>query len=262
MRSLAPLLVGLFLLALCSSCGSQEENGTGKEKSKKAGVALNKAKGGKGTRKKTGSGQRGTRQKFSVLSLEEIKKLNQKVGALPPEPVEIDEVAVVETDLGDIVVKFFTGLAPNTCANFKKLANAGYYEGVQFHRSIPSIMIQTGCILTRDDNPKNDGKGSPGYTIKGELNRRKHRPGRLSMAHMGDPDSAGSQFFICLTRSETKEFDGKHTVFGEVIKGMEVVNKIAALRRDRRNRPIKPPAVIKVYFRKRKEGEEKKGEEE
>lgn len=124
--------------------------------------------------------------------------------------------AVIETDKGNIELTLFENEAPNTVANFEKLANTGFYNGLSFHRVIPDFVIQGGC-------PKGNGTGGPGYTIKCEINPHKHGTGALSMAHAGK-DTGGSQFFI--THSPQPHLDGVHTVFGKVIKGMEVVNTI------------------------------------
>jgi len=124
--------------------------------------------------------------------------------------------AIIETDKGNIEIALFDKEAPNTVKNFEKLANSGFYNGLKFHRVIPNFMIQGG-------DPKGDGTGGPGYTIKCEINPRKHTAGALSMAHAGK-DTGGSQFFI--THAPQPHLDGKHTVFGQVEKGQDVVNKI------------------------------------
>lgn len=124
--------------------------------------------------------------------------------------------AIIETDKGNIEIELFPKEAPNTVANFEKLANSGFYDGLTFHRVIPDFVIQGGC-------PKGNGTGGPGYTIKCEINPHKHGTGALSMAHAGK-DTGGSQFFI--THSPQPHLDGVHTVFGQVRKGMEVVNTI------------------------------------
>ncbi len=126
--------------------------------------------------------------------------------------------AIIETDKGKIELVLFDKEAPNTVANFEKLANEGFYNGLTFHRVIPNFVIQGGC-------PKGDGTGGPGYTIKCEINPQKHGTGALSMAHAGK-DTGGSQFFI--THSPQPHLDGVHTVFGKVVKGMDVVNRIQA----------------------------------
>ncbi len=124
--------------------------------------------------------------------------------------------AIIETDKGNIVLELFENDAPNTVANFVKLINKGYYNGLKFHRVIPNFMVQGGC-------PVGNGTGGPGYTIKCEINSKKHTTGTLSMAHAGK-DTGGSQFFI--THSPQPHLDGVHTVFGQVIEGMDVVNAI------------------------------------
>ncbi|HEY3423029.1 MAG TPA: peptidylprolyl isomerase [Methanocellaceae archaeon] len=124
--------------------------------------------------------------------------------------------AIIETDKGNIELVLFDKEAPNTVKNFEKLANSGFYNGLKFHRVIPNFMIQTG-------DPKGNGTGGPGYTIKCEINSHKHGAGALSMAHAGK-DTGGSQFFI--THSPQPHLDGVHTVFGQVERGMAVVNKI------------------------------------
>jgi peptidyl-prolyl cis-trans isomerase B (cyclophilin B) len=124
--------------------------------------------------------------------------------------------AIIETDKGNIELVLFDKEAPNTVKNFEKLANSGFYNGQKFHRVIPNFMIQGG-------DPRGDGTGGPGYTIKCEINPHKHGTGALSMAHAGK-DTGGSQFFI--THSPQPHLDGKHTVFGQVEKGQDVVNKI------------------------------------
>lgn len=124
--------------------------------------------------------------------------------------------AIIETKKGNIVLELFDNDAPNTVENFVKLIDQGFYNGLTFHRVIPDFMIQGGC-------PKGNGTGGPGYKIKCEINPRKHTKGTLSMAHAGK-NTGGSQFFI--THSPQPHLDGVHTVFGQVIEGMEVVNKI------------------------------------
>ena len=120
--------------------------------------------------------------------------------------------------------------------NFKKLARKGFYDGTTFHRIIPGFMIQGGDPNTKDDDPNNDGTGGPGHKIKAEFSDTPHRRGIVSMARASDPDSAGSQFFIVLKNSSF--LDGKYTVFGEVIEGMEVADKIVQQPRNRRDRPL------------------------
>ncbi|KZX10053.1 peptidylprolyl isomerase [Methanobrevibacter curvatus] len=124
--------------------------------------------------------------------------------------------AIIETEKGNIELELFNKDAPKTVANFEKLIKEGFYNGLSFHRVIDDFVIQGGC-------PKGNGTGGPGYTIKCEINDNKHGTGALSMAHAGK-DTGGSQFFI--THSPQPHLDGVHTVFGKVIKGMDVVNSI------------------------------------
>lgn len=123
---------------------------------------------------------------------------------------------IIEMDKGKIVIEFFDKEAPNTVANFEKLANSGFYNGVSFHRVIPGFVAQGGC-------PVGNGTGGPGYTIDCEINPNKHERGSLSMAHRG-PNTGGSQFFVVY--EPQPHLDGVHTVFGKVIEGMDVVDKI------------------------------------
>lgn len=131
------------------------------------------------------------------------------------------EVAVIETEKGTIVFKFYEEDAPKTVANFKKLANEKFYDGLTFHRVVKEprpFVIQGGC-------PLGNGTGGPGYTIKAEFNKQKHLEGAVAMARSAHPDSAGSQFYICLAPQPF--LDGQYTVFGQVIEGMDVVHQIA-----------------------------------
>lgn len=126
--------------------------------------------------------------------------------------------ATMETDRGTIVIELYPSEAPGTVANFEQLANSGFYNGLTFHRVIPDFVIQGGC-------PVGNGTGGPGYTIKCETkgNPHKHLRGSLSMAHRGT-DTGGSQFFIC--HSPQPHLDGRHTVFGRVVQGLEVVDAV------------------------------------
>lgn len=136
-----------------------------------------------------------------------------------------DEVAVIETKHGKMVVEFFEKDAPKTVENFKKLAKDGFYNGTAFHRIVDGFMIQGGDPLTKEEKNKDRyGTGDPGYKIKAEFNSNKHILGVISMARSSDPDSAGSQFFICLAPASF--LDGKYTAFGKLIKGEDVLQKI------------------------------------
>jgi peptidyl-prolyl cis-trans isomerase B (cyclophilin B) len=155
-----------------------------------------------------------------------------------------DSVAVIETKFGNIVLEFFPDVAPGHVANFKKLAESGFYNGCTFHRVIPGFMIQGGDPNSKDADLSNDGMGGPGYTIKAEFNKKPHLRGALSMARTSDPNSAGSQFFICV--ADCHQLDNQYTVFGQVIKGMDAVDKIVNLPRNSNDNPGKDSTMKKV----------------
>jgi peptidyl-prolyl cis-trans isomerase B (cyclophilin B) len=135
------------------------------------------------------------------------------------------EVAVIKTSEGEMVAEFWPEVAPNTVENFKKLARSGFYDGTAFHRIVKGFMIQGGDPLTKDPAKESRyGTGDPGYKIKAEFNDRSHERGVLSMARSSNPDSAGSQFFICL--ANVSRLDHQYTTFGKIIKGDDVLGKI------------------------------------
>lgn len=143
---------------------------------------------------------------------------------------------VFETSMGDITLALFRGKTPRTVNNFLTLSEKGFYDGLIFHRVIPNFMIQGGC-------PDGTGRGGPGYTFEDEFDPtlRHSKPGILSMANSG-PNTNGSQFFI--TVAPTSHLDGRHTVFGEVVEGMDVVSAISEVARDSNDKP-REPVVIK-----------------
>jgi cyclophilin family peptidyl-prolyl cis-trans isomerase len=149
--------------------------------------------------------------------------------------------AVMDTKDGPITMIFYYDVAPNTVDSFLRLASGGYYDGLTFHRIVPGFVIQGG-------DPKGNGTGGPGYNVEAEFNDRKHLPGVLSMARASDPNSAGSQFFICLDYNQTKHLDNQYTAFGQVTSGMDAVNKIAAtkLKDPQQGVPETPQVIQKV----------------
>jgi peptidylprolyl isomerase/peptidyl-prolyl cis-trans isomerase B (cyclophilin B) len=162
---------------------------------------------------------------IKLAEAEENVEMNENAKRINGEAfvtIEIKEganaVAVIETKKGNIVFKFFPDDAPNTVDNFKKLANKGFYNGLIFHRVVPNFVIQGG-------DPKGNGTGGPGYNIKAEFNKKPHLNGTVAMARAQDPDSAGSQFYICL--GPQSFLDGNYTVFGQVIEGIDIIHKIA-----------------------------------
>ena len=141
----------------------------------------------------------------------------------------MNELAVIKTTAGEMVVEFWTDVAPQTVENFKKLARQGFYDGTAFHRIVKGFMIQGGDPLTKDATLAGRwGTGDPGHKIKAEFNDHSHVRGVISMARSQHPDSAGSQFFICL--GDAKFLDRQYTAFGRVIKGDEVLGQIGDTR--------------------------------
>jgi peptidyl-prolyl cis-trans isomerase B (cyclophilin B) len=134
-----------------------------------------------------------------------------------------NEVAVISTTEGEMVVRFWPDVAPKTVENFKKLAKEGFYDGTAFHRIVKGFMIQGGDPLSKTENEM-VGTGGPGYKIKAEFNDKPHVRGVLSMARSQHPDSAGSQFFICL--ADARFLDKQYTAFGQLVKGDDVLEKI------------------------------------
>ena len=154
----------------------------------------------------------------AVFAAEEKKEEKDSVNAS-------NEVAVVKTSEGEMVVQFWTDAAPNTIENFKKLAREGFYDGTIFHRIVKGFMIQGGDPNSKDPAKENSyGEGGPSYKIKAEFNDHSHQRGVISMARSSDPDSAGSQFFICL--APVPRLDHQYTTFGKLIKGDDVLEKI------------------------------------
>ena len=147
--------------------------------------------------------------------------------------------ATISTNHGDIQLELFDEDAPKTVENFRKLAKDGFYDGLIFHRVIRDFMIQGGC-------PEGTGTGGPGYTFEDEFNQHKVVRGALAMANAG-PNTNGSQFFIVTTEA-APWLDGKHTVFGKVTSGMEVVDALEGLSTDGRDRPQEPAVIEKVEF--------------
>ena len=147
-----------------------------------------------------------------------------------------NEIAVIETSLGNIEFELLEDVAPGHVQNFKDLANSDFYNGTTFHRVIPGFMVQGGDPNTKSDDRSSHGMGGPGHTIKAEFNDEPHVRGIVSMARSEDPDSAGSQFFVVVKDSDF--LDGQYTAFGRVISGMDVADKIVDSPRDDRDNPI------------------------
>jgi peptidyl-prolyl cis-trans isomerase B (cyclophilin B) len=158
-----------------------------------------------------------------------------------------NEVAVIKTSEGDMVVQFWTDAASNTVENFKKLARQGFYDGTIFHRIVKGFMIQGGDPNSKDPAKENSyGQGGPGYNLKAEFNDHSHDRGVISMARGPDPDSAGSQFFICL--APVHRLDHQYTTFGKLIKGQDVLEKIGDIEvtKNTMGEPSKPTKRVVI----------------
>jgi peptidyl-prolyl cis-trans isomerase B (cyclophilin B) len=161
--------------------------------------------------------------RHKTFTKEEIKKMSETR-------------AVIETKFGNMELRFFPEVAPNHVNNFIELAKKGFYDGTTFHRVIPGFMIQGGDPNSKNPDKSTHGMGGPGYTVKAEFNEKPHKRGTLSMARAGHPDSAGSQFFICV--ADAPFLDRQYTVFGEVVSGMDVADKIVNQPRDKKDNPL------------------------
>jgi len=180
---------------------------------------------------------------LAALTLTAARAQDQK----PAEKSATKEVAVIKTDAGEMVVEFWSDVAPATVENFKKLAKEKFYDGTAFHRIIKGFMIQGGDPKSKDASKEMEwGTGDPGYKIKAEFNDKKHELGVISMARGSSPDSAGCQFFICLAPAPS--LDGKYTAFGKLIKGEDVLQKLGEtpVGPTPRGEPSKPTSRVGV----------------
>ena len=172
---------------------------------------------------------------FEFYKIKPIEEIEQK---------EKIPMIILKTNLGDIKIEFFEKDAPKTVANFIKLSSEGFYNGARFHRVIKGFMIQGGDPNSKDDDWSDDGRGGPGYAFEDEINQHQLVKGVLAMANAG-PNTNGSQFFI-VTAEATPWLDGKHTVFGKVIEGMDVVSKIENVAVNENNHPTEEVVVLQV----------------
>jgi peptidyl-prolyl cis-trans isomerase B (cyclophilin B) len=176
---------------------------------------------------------------LAVAKADEPKKSENKSDSKPEtKTVNTNEVAVIRTTEGEMVIEFWPDVAPKTVENFKALAKKGFYDGTCFHRVIKDFMIQGGDPLTKDPGAEGRwGTGGPGYNIRAEFNDRHHDRGVISMARSQDPDSAGSQFFIC--HGNPRFLDRQYTAFGKLVKGDDVLEKIGTAKTHPQDRPDK-----------------------
>lgn len=173
-------------------------------------------------------------KKENYMIIKEEKKENNIVSS---------PVAIMKTNFGDIKIKLYDKDAPKTVENFIKLSESKFYDEVKFHRVIKDFMIQSGDPNSKDDDWSNDGTGGPGYSFNDEINQHKIIKGTLAMANSG-PNTNGSQFFI-VTAENTPWLDGKHTVFGEITEGMDIVLKIENVKTNQNDHPIQD-VIIKT----------------
>lgn len=207
----------------------------------------------------SGSGEKELDQKLNNIKFKEkespietaketTKEVSKNNNNLKQEPMSTqyneEQTVVMKTSLGDIKIKLFTLDSPKTVNNFLKLAETDFYNGTKFHRVIKDFMIQGGDPLSKEADKLRYGTGGPGYVFEDEFNNHKLVRGSLAMANSG-PNTNGSQFFI-VTAPETPWLDGKHTNFGEVIEGMEVVTKIEATEVDGRDNPLIPIEIKSI----------------
>ena len=165
-------------------------------------------------------------------------------------PTEKKEVAVIKTTMGTIVFELLPDVAPKMVANFKDLAKSGFYDGTTFHRVIPGFMIQGGDPLSKDNDPSNDGSGEGPRKMPAEFTTKySHVRGIVSTARASDPNSGSCQFFI--VQKDSPFLDNKYTIFGRVLEGLDVVDKIVNTQRDRNDRPLKNVVMEKVTIETR-----------
>ena len=162
----------------------------------------------------------------SSTPVAEVPSARPEASTMKETPSEAPR-AIIRTSVGDMTVEFWPDVAPRTVENFLKLSREGFYEGTCFHRIIKGFMIQGGCPNSKRGARGQPGTGGPGYQIKAEFNNRSHVRGVLSMARSSDPDSAGSQFFIC--HGAAPFLNNKYTAFGKLVEGADVLDKIAAI---------------------------------
>ena len=182
-----------------------------------------------------------SRDGFSLLPEKDETVVPQENNMTQPQTTRAD----ISTNFGVIVIELFPDAAPKTVENFIKLAESGFYNGTKFHRVIKDFIIQGGDPNSKDDDWADDGKGGPGYTFEDEFNEHKVVHGALAMANTAKPNTNGSQFFI-VTAQAAPWLDGVHTVFGRVVGGMEVIDKIESVATNEQNHPLEDVVVERI----------------
>lgn len=187
-------------------------------------------------------------KKTKIILLSFLAIITFTAVLLAQKPKTSKEHLFIETDYGTIEIALYPDKAPKHVEAIKKLANEGFYDGIRFHRVIPNFMIQGGDPTSKDPTKRHlHGTGGPGFNIEAEFNDVSHKRGICSMARSQHPDSAGSQFFICV--ADCPFLDGQYTVWGNVVNGMDVADKIVALQRDHNDNPIVNSTMNKVYIK-------------
>lgn len=219
----ACLLIFLFLLISITGCSAKPDDAS-----------------------LTGSREPAAKTDNLNIGIELPEKKTMNIFAQPEfeDLIALYDQAVIKTNFGDIKVKFYNDESPMTVNNFFNLAKTGFYNGTKFHRVIADFMIQGGDPNSKDDDWSNDGMGGPGYKFNDEFNDHKLVRGSLAMANSGS-NTNGSQFFI-VTAEATSWLDGRHTNFGEVVEGMDVVDKIEAVEKNENDHPLKDAVIASV----------------
>jgi len=182
---------------------------------------------------------------FLIVTIAAVSSFAQAPNLMEPDK----EVAVLQTSLGKIVLELFPGAAPKHVKNFKQLSRSGFYNGTKFHRVIPGFMIQGGDPNSKDNDRSNDGTGNSGTKVPAEFTSIPHKRGILSMARSNDPNSASCQFFIVV--KDSNFLDNNYSVFGRVIEGMDVADKIVNVKRDDRDNPLTAVTIQKITIEAR-----------
>lgn len=227
-----------------SNSSSSNNNNTASIGSNKSNTAIsnNNNNSSKGINSKISSTNNISITNISAESHNKNNISSTNSSTLTANNMSLNKTALIETTQGPIKIEFYPNVAPNHVKNFIDLANKGFYDGIVFHRIVPGFVIQAGDPNSKNDsNRQNWGTGGPGYTIKEEFNNISHERGILSMARTSDPNSAGSQFFIVL--NDSKFLDNQYTVFGKVIQGMDIVDKIANTPTNSMDQPVNSDAA-------------------
>lgn len=234
LNNLASFTLAFFVLtALLTGCGNKKTDTTDLKKQENT------------VQQQTQTNQTATEKKDSMQTKKEDTTKTDETD-------NSSNIIVLKTSMGEMEIELYPKDAPKHAANFKKLVKEKFYDGMTFHRVIPGFMIQGGDPNSKNDNRADDGQGGPGYTIPAEI-KLKHEKGSVAAARMGDQvnpkkESSGSQFYI--VTGEASHLDGQYTVFGKVIKGMDVALKIEKVEKDAADNPLKKVVIEKAYFKK------------